>query len=245
MDANWFAARSPIPPDTQTPSSFLHALYAEGEKVIIFDNMRSQGQRLWSHVGSRHRGGALAYFETGAEQGVWFLCNPVTGKEAVNDSGKLSLRSHQNVTSWRYMVVESDEADKAQWMSALAQLPLPIASICESGGKSIHALVRLDAVSKQDWDSKAAKLEPMLVMLGADPQAISAVRLTRLACCKRLGTTNGDGYVQYREPRMQRLLYLNGNPDNTPICKLLVNPDLPARRRPMGEVALEIRRARV
>ena len=48
---------------------------------------------------------------------------------------------------------------------------------------------------------------PVLVTLGADPGALSAVRLTRLPQARR-----GD--------RVQRLLYLNPAPDATPIIRM-------------------------
>jgi hypothetical protein len=83
-------------------------------------------------------------------------------------------------------------------------MPLRIASICESGGRSIHALVRLDVASKADWDTKIKVIKPALVMLGADPGALSAVRLTRLP-------------QAWRGDRCQRLLYLNPAPNGTPI----------------------------
>ena len=47
INAVWLAARSPIEPRNRTPASFLHALYRPGEKVLIFDEFRSQGQYLW------------------------------------------------------------------------------------------------------------------------------------------------------------------------------------------------------
>jgi hypothetical protein len=160
---------------------------------------------------------------------VWILCNPVTGQfvpdDKLNEDGTphLTRRSWRTITAWRYLVLESDEAAPAQWLSALAQLPLPISAIYTSGGKSIHALVRLDARSKADWDAQAAQINPIVIPLGADPGAISGVRLTRLPCCERLGTDDKNGnYVRYLQPRLQKLLYLNPTPDSTPICELEV-----------------------
>ena len=101
-------------------------------------------------------------------------------------------------------MLESDEADAGDWLRCLVQMPLRIASICESGGRSIHALVRVDAESKADWDTKIKVIKPALVTLGADPGALSAVRLTRLP-------------QAWRGDRCQRLLYLNPTPDGTPI----------------------------
>ena len=152
--------------------------------------------------------GELDAFRTGKPHGVWFLANPVTGDFADNDQGHPSRRSWQNVTAWRYLVLESDRANPAHWLAVLAQMPLPIAAIYTSGGKSTHALVRLGAESKAHWDEIAGEMKPALVTLGADRKAISAVRLTRLPWCER---------VEKRQT--QALLYLDGNPDGTPICE--------------------------
>ena len=207
IDPQWFAARSPKRPDNRTPASFLHELYAPGEKVIVFDDFESQGQAVWECTPPPFDARSLDAFRTGKPQGVWYLCNPVTGEYLPNDTGNPSRRSWQNVTSWRYMVLESDTANPDHWLAALAQLPIPISAIYMSGGKSIHALVRLGAESKEQWDDTADRLRPMLITLGADRKAISAVRLTRLPQCERV-----------EKGRMQTLIYLNGNPDLCPIA---------------------------
>ena len=197
--------QSPVRVEAQDPASVLRWLYrrGSGEKVILFNVMESQGQMLWEAdrsdvIQSRH-------LPTG-EDGIWFLAQPVDGEFHPNPrlNGKRSRRSEESVTAWRYAVLESDEADADDWLRCLVQMPLPIACICESGGRSIHALVRVDAASKADWDKTVRAMKPVLVTLGADPGALSAVRLTRLPQAKR-----GD--------RVQRLLYLNPTPDGTPI----------------------------
>ena len=208
IDFGWFGDRSLKRPDVQTPASFLHELYVPGEKVVVFDVFESQGQAVWECTAAPCDIHALDSFRAGKPNGVWFLCNPVTGDYQLNDNGTSSRRSWQNVTSWRYLVFESDTADMMCWLAALAQLPLPIAAIYTSGGKSIHALVRINAQSKQEWNDTAARLKPMLITLGADRAAITAVRLTRLPQCERV-----------EKGQMQSLLYLNGNPDCCPIAE--------------------------
>jgi hypothetical protein len=229
VDEQWFALRSKLPVDAQTIGTFLQQLYAPGERVIIFDEFKSQGQDVWQHDGVIIPPYEPQRFRKGKLRGVWILCNPVTGQfvpdDKLNEDGTphLTRRSWRTITAWRYLVLESDEAAPAQWLSALAQLPLPISAIYTSGGKSIHALVRLDARSKADWDAQAAQINPIVIPLGADPGAISGVRLTRLPCCERLGTDDKNGnYVRYLQPRLQKLLYLNPTPDSTPICELEV-----------------------
>ena len=139
-------------------------------------------------------------------EGVWFLAQPVDGLFHPNPrlNGKRSRRSEESVTAWRYAVLESDEADADEWLRCLIQMPLRIASICESGKRSLHALVRLDAASKAEWDARIGAIKPVLITLGADAGALSAVRLTRLPQAMR-----GE--------RVQRLLFLNPAPDGRPI----------------------------
>ena len=214
IDEQWFAARSAKCVWNRTPASFLHELYLPGEHVVIFDRFKSQGQDLWTCKAPPFDAGALDSYRTGKAEGVWFLSNPVSGEYVpdctLNKDGTphISRRSYRTITSWRYMVLESDTATPSHWLAALAQMPLPISAIYTSGGRSVHALVRMNAESKAQWDSLAGELKPMLITLGADPKAISAVRLTRLPCCRR-----------EEKDAMQTLLYLNGNPAQTPLCE--------------------------
>ena len=228
IDAGWLAARSPVCPWNRNPASFLHALYHKGEKVIIFDDFRSQGQEVWEHPGLPFDARALDSFAKGKSHGVWFLCNPVDGKFHLNDGGKQSRRSRQSVTSWRFLLLESDRADisASDWLAALALLPLPVVSICETGGRLAHALLQADAPGKESWDRIKDGLAPVLTMIGADIGSLSAVRLTRLPCCERLGKEDKDGkYQKFADgPHLQRLLYLNPAPDRTPIAEQRVWP---------------------
>lgn len=209
----WLAEVSPIDVKTCTTVGFLEALYGPGERVLIFTNFYSQGQFIhWVGRGSFRlspRPGVQAVksdLPAGGPDGVWFLSQPVTGEwkpnpRSLDEHGrpKMSRRSEEVVTAWRYLVLESDEAPADLWLRLLAKLPLPIAAIYTSGGRSIHALVRIDGQSKVWWDQFKALVGPILTLLGADGAAITAVRLTRLPGCLRGG-------------RMQRLLYLDPNP---------------------------------
>ncbi|HOC55388.1 MAG TPA: hypothetical protein PKI20_07195 [Verrucomicrobiota bacterium] len=203
--------RSPVAPGSQDPASVLRRLYAfgSGEKVLVFSKMDSPGQMLWE--ANRSDVIQAGHLPSGPD-GVWFLPQPVDGEWQPNPrlGGKFSRRSEESVTAWRFAVLESDEADADDWLRCLVQMPLRIASICESGGRSIHALVRVDAASKAEWDKWMGGIKVALITLGADRGALSAVRLTRLPQAQR-----GE--------RVQRLLYLNPSPDGTPIL------DQPAR----------------
>jgi hypothetical protein len=206
VSEEWLIERSPIDIRALRPHQFLEHLYTPEERVLIFNRYRSQGQRIWQH------GIGLAGFERSCPDGAWFLCNPVSGewlylqrcKSKFNPDGK-TRRAEENVTDWRFGVLECDHKPAEHWLAILVQLPLPIVSITTSGGKSVHALFRVEANSKAEWDQIVRKgLLPRLVPLGADPDALTAVRLTRLPGCHRRGA-------------LQRLLYLNPAADGTAI----------------------------
>lgn len=89
------------------------------------------------------------------------------------------------------------------WKRFLALVPVPVVAIYSSGGDSWHALCRVEMATKPDFDAylrggggQGPGAKRILPIFGADPGAMSAVRLTRLP-----GVTRGG--------RMQRLIYLN------------------------------------
>jgi hypothetical protein len=193
---------SPVSLTETDSAAFLDVLYKPGERILIFTDYYSQGEVLFQ-VGSPN-----ATLPKLTAEGAWYLVNPINGQSYPNprQENKLSRRSEESVTSWRYLVLESDIAPENQWLSCLVQLPLKIAAIYSSGGKSVHALVRVDARSKSEWDTIALQFKQILVPLGADQAAMTGVRLSRLPGVKR-GT------------RLQELLYLNPNPSGNPIFK--------------------------
>jgi hypothetical protein len=212
VDESWLMQRSPIPVEAMNPSTFLRHLYSPGERVLCFTNLMSQGELLWEHSQSGQYDLLLDNWIPGFPDGAWFLLQPVSGDyvqvaATTTSELKFSRRCGACATTFRYALLESDTADPRHWLSLLAQLPLPIVSITSSGGKSVHALVRVNAQSKEDWDQMVrGPLLRALVPFGADPAALTAVRLTRLPGV-------------YRAGRLQQLFYLNPQATKTPIAK--------------------------
>ena len=237
ISEKWLAERSPIDPDSiTTPEKFLAHLYREDEKVLIFTDQRSQGDFLaWKKPAELDRHAKISTYRLsktkgvsavasllpeGAPEGVWFLVQPVSGAweikvdvtmatatTARETHPKYTRRSQQNVTAWRYFVLESDELSAADWLRVLVHSALPIAAIYTSGKRSIHALVKIEVPSKSTWDAAKKTLISLVCPLGADPAALTAVRLSRLPCCMR-------GNEQ------QRLLYLDPAANNA-VLRLL------------------------
>ncbi len=244
----WLRGLSPIriPADpARHPALLLDSLYNRGDKIIIFTKFASQGQLLHEVGGPtlRLEDRPPAYGQTpprrppsgfprGADGGVWFLCAPVTGEWTPNENNrdahgaKLGRRHAACCTRFPYLVLESDEAPPATWLKILAQLADPIVAVYSSGGKSYHALVRVDCDTKEAFDVRRSHYCTRLCALGADPAAITAVRLTRLPGCLRYGTGIGAAYRPYLDeegkpaPRMQTLLYLNPQADGRSMLDL-------------------------
>jgi hypothetical protein len=118
------------------------------------------------------------------------------------------------VQRWDWLVLESDEADEGDWLRLLSKVPMPIAAIYTSGGRSYHALVKVAAETKAQWDAMRDEIfYRLLCPLGGDGGAMSAVRLTRLPGMMRKGKRDRDGKMQwYPQARLQRLIYLDPAP---------------------------------
>jgi hypothetical protein len=204
---SFITARSAFRPEYVDSSTYLARVYYPPEKVLVFTEFKSQGQALWSHEMRSH------HLPTSGPDGVWYLINPVDGLRHPNprQNGKLSRRSQESITSFRYALLESDEADQDQWLRLLATVPFKIVAVYYSGGRSVHALVHVGADDKASWDSLVAPVKPLLTLVGADPAALTAVRLSRLP-------------QAWRGERQQRLIYLNPMADGTPILQMPPRP---------------------
>jgi len=213
---HWLWERSPMRPETHNAISFLSRLYRPGETIHAFDKFDGiEGKHpRWTFTISNPMDCRVpAEMREGGrfQSGVWFLCNPVDGLWHPNprQNGEPSCRSEESLTAYRFVVLESDVAPADSWLAFVVQIPARIAAIYTSGSRSIHTLVQIDAGSKAEWDATAGRWKRPLKVLGGDPACLSAVRLTRLPGCRRPEKKN-----------IQKLLYLNSNPPDSPLIEL-------------------------
>lgn len=236
ISQEWLLEHSPIsfPGRTgeqgiETAEAMLSALYQPHEPVLVFTSPFSQGDFLFCRGLGTFKLGEIpgkravpSKLPTGGPEGVWFLVQPVSGEWKPNRSNKdkngtpkPGRRHGDCVTAWRFLVLESDEAPEELWLKSLVQLSFPIVAIYTSGGRSIHALVKVDCTTKASFDSLRDSLIQVLAPLGADAAAMTAVRLSRLPGLLRHGAKDKEGILKpYRAPRLQKLLWLN--PDAKP-----------------------------
>jgi len=112
------------------------------------------------------------------DAGGWVRANPVDGKGVSND----------NVTDCRYCLVESDELPMERQLAIIRRLQLPCAAILHSGGKSIHAIVKIEAGNDRDlYRDRVEYLFGVLEKEGfiVDRACKNPARLSRLPGLKR------------------------------------------------------------
>jgi hypothetical protein len=215
VDPPYLEARSQFTCWNRTPAGFLHKLYQPGAQIWIVTKYKTRHGEIWTHNGLNQRFDELDHLLKG-HFGVWFLTAPIDGclhaadriKSKWNQEG-YSFTILESLVAWAYLLIETDVAPIPLWRKAVVQWPLPIVAIYESGGDGDHILLRINAQSKEDFDHKAGQYDRDLIRLGACPGSVTARRLSRLPNCMR-GQTG----------RLQRLLYLRPDADNTPICQI-------------------------
>lgn len=132
--------------------------------------------------------------EYNSQAGILFCVNPM----------KVGRRLNENVTSFRNALIEYDDISKEEQIERLLDSGLPILSMTDSGNKSVHAIVRVDASNAKDYKRKVVELHGALEAKYGSPcdsANKNPSRLTRLA-----GATRGMN--------TQQLLYTEVNADS-------------------------------
>lgn len=123
--------------------------------------------------------------------GLWITENPCIGKEAAQawkqTHPKNIIRCKENITAFRHCLVEADDMPLEEQESIVRDLRLPIATLTESGGKSVHAVVKVEAEDQKQYTERVNKIHETCKAAGLhiDTQNKDQSRLTRLAGVQR------------------------------------------------------------
>ena len=136
------------------------------------------------------------------EAGAWIRFNPLNGDGVKN----------VNVTRFTYALVESDTLPLEDQKRLYAELELPIAALVYSGGKSIHAIVKVDASDYDEYRDRVEYLYSYLKNHGLDidKQNKNPSRLSRMPGVTRngiyqallgvnLGRKSWDDWIDFTE----------------------------------------------
>lgn len=188
---------APDDPETEVVD-YLTALFEPDERVgFVTDQAAQDGDGRWRPCGAgdysrtreelvdsiRKNAGHLDWtFGTAHEEaGAWVRINPLDGQGA----------SDNHVSDFRYALVESDDMPVGKQLAMIHEMRLPVAAIVTSGGKSVHAVVHVDASDRKEYRQRVQALYEYCRQSGftCDEQNRNPSRLSRLP-----GFRRGDGW---------------------------------------------------
>lgn len=191
VDSTWLEEREIEEPDESTWNpvheliTYLQTLFQSTENVgyvtEVYNNEdklspkkgnwdRTAGQlieelRKYNDIGS-------VFGDSNPQAGAWIRFNPLDGNGIKND----------NVTDYRYALVESDTVSLGKQNAIMRELELPIACMVFSGKKSIHAIVKVEAQDYQEYKKRVEYLYKVCEKNGlkVDTQNKNPSRLSRM-----------------------------------------------------------------
>lgn len=201
VDKNWVEGKEVQEPQKWEPAEqliwYLETLFEAGENVGYvtgsWEKTDEKGTRWLPQKGSWDRtagqlieqlnhckgdiGSVLGDYNP--EAGAWIRFNPLDGSGCKNE----------NVTEYRYALVESDSMEIDKQNAILRELELPIACLVHSGKKSLHAIVRVDAADYAEYRKRVDYLYEVCQKNGidVDTQNRNPSRLSRMPGIKRNG----------------------------------------------------------
>lgn len=196
IDKNWIEGKEIDEPTEWNPKkeliTYLETLFDASENVGYVthsydkDGKHVPSKGVWNktagqliHDLNRYDEIEFAIGDYNKEAGAWIRFNPLDGNGIKND----------NVTDFRYALVESDEMEIEKQNTVIRELELPVACLVHSGGKSLHAVVRVDAVNYQEYRNRVDYLYKVCEKNGfkIDSQNRNPSRLSRMPGVMRNG----------------------------------------------------------
>ncbi len=190
VDKNWVEDREVLEPEQWHPAEqltrYLEALFEAHEHVgYVTRSFEKDGKHLptkgcWDRTVGRllqelsrcgdDVGGVLGDYD--AEAGAWIRFNPLDGGGIKNT----------NVTDFRFALVESDTISIEKQNAIIRDLELPVAALVHSGQKSLHAIVRVEAGSYEEYRRRVDYLYSVCQKNGleVDRQNCNPSRLSRM-----------------------------------------------------------------
>ena len=175
----------------QDATELLTRLYAPADMLFIGDRFDKQVKSVAAW---------LAEFRDGCLIPPHIIPNPLTGQAAQTKDGKPSYRADACVKSYRFAVAEFDNLSREDQLRFWWSINLPVCALIDSGGKSLHAWIKVDGVTTADeWTTQVEDqlFGQYLVPLGCDTACRNEARLSRM-----------PGHFRAEKQHWQRIIYL-------------------------------------
>lgn len=189
VDTGWLEGKEVHEPENWNPvkdlTTYLETLFEASESVgYVTESWERDGKYLPSRghcdrsagelIELLHKYGSVedVFGDYNRDVGAWIRFNPLDGKGVKNE----------NVTEYRYALVESDSMELEKQHAMILELELPVACMVYSGGKSIHAIVKIDAANYDEYRKRVDYLYGVLKKNGmqVDIQNKNPSRLSRM-----------------------------------------------------------------
>lgn len=197
VDKNWIERSEIHIPEKWNPAeqiiTYLETLFEPDENVgYVTESWEHDGKFLPSKGCYDRTAGQLikelyqcngdigsVFGDYNSEVGAWIRFNPLDGKGVKNE----------NVTEFRYALVESDTMDISAQKAIITELELPVAALVYSGKKSLHAIVKIDASTYEEYKKRVDYLYNVCNKNGLklDIQNRNPSRLSRMPGIMRNG----------------------------------------------------------
>ena len=162
-----------------SPDEFVGYCIKFFEKDGEWKPVQTNYRRTAGDIIEKLRAGSIerAIGTTNKDAGAYVRFNPLDGK-GEND---------ENVTRFKYCLIESDSESVEKQYAMYKELNLPIEFMISSGGKSLHAIVKVDAENQQQYRQRVRELYEFCKKNGLhlDEQDKNASRFSRLPGIKR------------------------------------------------------------
>lgn len=198
VNTNWIEDREIIAPEKWNPvkqlTTYLETLFEASENVgYVTECWEKEGKFLPTKGSFDRTAGELieqlnkckgdigsVLGDCSEQAGAWIRFNPLDGHGVKNE----------NVTDYRFALVESDTLEIHRQNAILRELELPIACLVHSGGKSLHAIVRVDAANYDEYRKRVDYLYEVCQKNGLelDRQNRNPSRLSRMPGVMRNGS---------------------------------------------------------
>lgn len=196
VDHNWLEGKELPPPmgnPVQQITTYLETLFDNSDLVgYVTDTWEKDGKFMPKKGNFDRTAGQLieelsicdgdigaVFGDCNPASGAWIRFNPLDGQGVRNE----------NVTSFNYALVESDEMPIEEQYAVIQALELPVACLVHSGGKSLHAIVRVDAPNYSEYQRRVDYLYAVCQKNGLkiDRQNRNPSRLSRMPGVTRNG----------------------------------------------------------
>lgn len=196
VDKGWLEGREITEPTNWDPvkdiTKYLEVLFQPDENVGYVTESWERDGKFFPSKGlcdrtageliqqlNKYRNVGDVFGDFNPNVGAWIRFNPLDGNGVKNE----------NVTDYRFALVESDCMELEQQNALIRELELPVACLVYSGGKSLHAIVKIEAANYDEYRKRVDYLYNVLKKNGlpVDTQNKNPSRLSRMPGVMRKG----------------------------------------------------------